>query len=54
MKNTKFIVVFTNHNYEQVFAVGKQQAVILAQAKQIHKGNSYNVAFVKDEKGRIV
>ena len=51
MKPRKFMVAFTNGNYEMIFAVGPEQAVIVAQAKQINKGLSYDVDFVKDEEG---
>ncbi len=40
MKNKKFIVVFTNGNYEKVFTGCKEEATILAQANQIKKGHS--------------
>jgi hypothetical protein len=49
-----FTVVFTNHNYEQVYAQTRKEAVVLAQAEQIKKGNTYIVNFVKDENGDII
>lgn len=54
MRNEKFIVVFTNHNFEVVIAGCKDEAIILAQAKQIKKGNSHNVEFVKNKDGVII
>ena len=54
MRHKEFTIVFTNHNYERLDAFCKREAVILAQARQIEKGNSYNVEFVKDENGRII
>lgn len=54
MNHSKFTVVFTNHNFEIVWAFCKKEAIILAQAKQINKGCSYNVAFVKDEEGNVL
>lgn len=54
MRDYLFTVVFTNHDFEQVKASGRTQAVILAQAKQIEKGNSYMVAFVKNEENIVV
>lgn len=47
MKTYKFIVIFTNHEIETVFASDAKEAKILAQAKQIKKGNSYNIDHVK-------
>jgi len=40
-------VVFKNHCNETVYATDIKQARILAQAEQIKKGNSYNIAFIK-------
>ena len=54
MNTKRFIVVFTNHCYEEVNAFGRSGAIILAQAEQIKKGNSYSVAFVKNEKGTVI
>ena len=47
MKPYKYIIVFSNHCFEEVYASSKKPAVILAQAEQIKKGNSYNVTCVK-------
>lgn len=54
MRDYLFTVVFTNHNFEQVRASGRTQAVILAQAEQIKKGNIHMVAFVKNEENVVV
>jgi hypothetical protein len=43
MKKKKFKVYFESGLYEIVFAVNKLQAQILAQAKQIEKGNDFLV-----------
>jgi hypothetical protein len=48
-----FIVIFTDHNYQEVYASIKREAVILAQARQIEAGLNYNVVAVKKE-GRLV
>jgi DNA-dependent RNA polymerase auxiliary subunit epsilon len=47
MKQYKFIVMFTNHCNETVYAFNVKEARILAQAEQIKKGNSYNIEFIK-------
>lgn len=54
MRDYLYTVVFANHNFEQVTASSKKQAVILAQAEQIKKGNSYMIAFVKNEENVVV
>ena len=54
MKQDLFIVVFTNHCIEQVWAWGITEAIILAKARQINKGNSYMVSFVKNDKNEII
>ena len=54
MKKEKFTVVFTTFCFEEAMAFSKNQAIILAQAEQIKKGNKYNVDFVKDEDGKVI
>lgn len=54
MKYSLYYVIFTNHCVEQVGAFTKNEAIILAQAKQINKGNSYMVNFVKNNKNEII
>ena len=49
-----FTVVFTNHNAERVYASCRNEAVILAQAKQIKIGNSHMVAFVKNKDDKVI
>lgn len=54
MKDDFYTVVFTNWNFEQVIASSRKQAIILAQAEQIKKGNSFMVNFVKNEDNVVV
>lgn len=53
MKIYHFIVIFANHNCQEVYASIKREAIILTQAKQIEAGLNYNVVAVKKE-GRLV
>jgi len=54
MKDELFIVVFTNFQVREVYASGYGQAIILAQAEQILKGECHIVDFVKDDENRVV
>ena len=54
MKQYKYKVIFTNHCFEIVHAGNKKEAIILAQAEQIKKGNTYNVEFVKDKNDNLI
>ena len=54
MRDYLFIVVFTNFQIWQGYASGYGQAIILAQAEQILKGECYIVDFVKDDSNRVV
>ena len=54
MHKSLFIIVFTNHNIEEIYAFSLKEAIILAQAKQINKGNLFHVDFVKDKEGNIL
>jgi len=54
MEKKKFIVVFTDYNVEEVYAFSSKEAGILAQAKQIQNGNTYTIAFIKNEDGFII
>lgn len=49
-----FTVVFTDHNFEDVRAYCKKEAVILAQARQIEKGNTFIVRFVKNSNNEVI
>ena len=51
MKPYLFTVVFTNYAIQKIWATGYGQAIILAQANQILKGEGHIVDFVKDEDG---
>lgn len=48
MKLTEYQIYFSNGQFETVFAGNMQAAVILAQAEQIKKGNSYVVIKVME------
>ena len=50
MKHYKYTVVFTDFNFQIVYAFCEKEARILAQAEQIKKGLSYNIDFVKMER----
>ena len=55
MHDIEFLVFFTNQEHEIVYCSCREEAIILAQAKQIKKGNTYKVEFVKDfNTGEIV
>ena len=54
MKDNKYTVIFTNHNYEIVFARTKAEAIILAQARMIQAELSHNVEGVKDENDNVI
>ena len=41
MKNEKYLVRFATGQEEEVYAIGDQEAVILAKAQQIKKGNDW-------------
>ena len=51
MKNTKYIVWFSNDNYDpqsvKVMAFNASQAIILAQARRINKGLDYTVCKIE-------
>lgn len=46
MKHTKFIIEFITMIQETVYAFSEREAVILAQAKQIKKGNQYKISHI--------
>jgi hypothetical protein len=54
MKMKKWDVVFKNTQIEHVTAFTMGEAIILAKAEQIKKGNSYVVAFCVDLKTKKV
>ena len=47
MKHYRFEVNFVTRKMEFISAFGKQEAVILAQAKQINKGNDYKEMIIR-------
>lgn len=55
MRHIEYEVIFTTGKTETEHAFGYREAIILAQASQIKKGNNYTVAQVINvETGKIV
>jgi len=54
LETKRYTITFTSGEVRKIDALSPQQAIILAQAKEITAGRSYSLGDIKDENGLMV